>query len=180
MFDFGQHFAGWCRLRATGPRGTRIELKFAELLTEAGEADQSFASMGEPKMDVFILRGTGNVETFEPHFAYRGFRYVQVEGLPATPTLQSLEGLFVHTDLPIAGRLRVGDPLIQQIWRNTVQTIARAASREAGWATSGYFGPRRRSIWTCMPSPRAKWRTCATISWTMAHSPPARPSHVTT
>jgi alpha-L-rhamnosidase len=125
VIDFGQCFAGWCRLHVKGTAGARIELKFAELLAPSGEIDQS--SMGvnihlkEPKRDIFILKGSVE-ETLEPHFTYRGFRYVQVTGLATAPTKESIAGVVIHSDLDITGRLRSDAPLIDQLWRNTVWT----------------------------------------------------------
>ena len=36
VFDMGQNFSGWARLRVQGPRGTDVRLRFAELLYENG------------------------------------------------------------------------------------------------------------------------------------------------
>jgi alpha-L-rhamnosidase len=122
VFDFGQCFAGWCRLHAKGTLGSRIELRFAELVLPSGAINQDRIDIGEPKQDVFILRGDAAGETFEPLFTYRGFRYVEVSGLTTEPTLESLEGVFAHSDLKMTGQLRIDSPLIQKIWSNTVQT----------------------------------------------------------
>lgn len=116
--DFGQNFAGWCRLRARGPRDTRVELKFAELPEEFGSTD--WLSMGNPKRDVFILSGEVDGEIFEPHFTYRGFRYVEVTGLSAPPTEADVQGIVVHSDLAETGRFITNVPLIEHIWRNTL------------------------------------------------------------
>jgi alpha-L-rhamnosidase len=122
VFDFGVNIAGWCRLRVKGDRGQQIELKFAELLGADGDiAPHSWTNMGEVKRDVYILRGGGLRETFEPHFTYRGFRYVQASGLPDPPTKETIEGVLVHSDLRMTGHLRIGHPLIAAIWRATVQ-----------------------------------------------------------
>jgi alpha-L-rhamnosidase len=120
--DFGQNFAGWCRLKAQGPRGTRIELRFAELLKPSGEVDQPYMNIGLPKVDVFILKGDPAGEIFEPHFCYRGFRYVQVTGLPVPPTAETLQGIVIHSDYTPTGQLRAGDPMIQSIWQNILWT----------------------------------------------------------
>lgn len=122
VFDFGRCFAGFCRVRAQGARGTRIELRFAELLSSSGEPEEYWLSIGEPKSDVFVLRGASTPETFQPHFSYRGFRYVQVTGLPSPPTADSIEGVAISSDLQATGRLRTSAPLIEQIWRNTVRS----------------------------------------------------------
>jgi alpha-L-rhamnosidase len=123
IFDFGQNFTGWCRLRVTGERGTEINLDFAEVLTSAGDICQDTYDIGELKRDTFILRGAASEEIFEPHFTFHGFRYVRVTGLSTPPTLQSLEGVFIHSDLDITGRIRVDSPMIQQIWTNTRWTL---------------------------------------------------------
>jgi alpha-L-rhamnosidase len=120
VFDFGQCFAGWCRLHVKGPRGTRIEMKFAELLAPSGAVEQPYLNIGWPKKDIFILKGDAAEETFEPHFTFRGFRYVEVTGLPAVPSSETLEGIVVHSDLQVTGRLRCGAALIEQIWRAIV------------------------------------------------------------
>ena len=122
IVDFGQNFAGWCRLHVKGPRGTRVELRFAEVLAPSGDLDESYMSVGKIKRDIFTLRGTGFSETFEPHFTYRGFRYVQVSGLPVAPILDTLEGVVIHTDLEFTGQFNIDSPLIQQIWGNTLWT----------------------------------------------------------
>src|SRR5262249_7184095 len=41
VFDFGQNFAGWVRLKVRGTAGTQITLRFAEILKPTGEVDQS-------------------------------------------------------------------------------------------------------------------------------------------
>lgn len=121
VFDFGQNFAGWCRLRAQGPAGTRIEMRFGEVLLPSGAVDQSNLWAAK-QTDVFILRGDVTAEIFEPHFTYHGFRYVEVTGLPAAPDVDALQGVVIHSDLPMTGALRVDEPLIQRIWSNTLWT----------------------------------------------------------
>lgn len=125
VFDFGQNFSGWCRLKVKGPRGTRIELRFAEMLAPDGQIEQSSMAVEwfeEPKTDVYILKGDQEGEVFEPRFTYRGFRYVEVTGLPAAPSTDMLVGIFAHSDLAYTGRIRSGSPLIERIWRATVNT----------------------------------------------------------
>ncbi|HVI98405.1 MAG TPA: family 78 glycoside hydrolase catalytic domain [Sphingomonas sp.] len=119
VFDFGQNFAGWARLRATGPAGTAITLRFAELLDADGLADQANLRLAEAT-DRFILRGDAVGETVEPRFTYHGFRYVEVEGYPGTPTPDDIEGIVVHSDCAVTGDMCFDHPLLQQIWNNTL------------------------------------------------------------
>jgi len=119
VVDFGQNFAGWARLKAMGAAGTRIEMRFAEILKQNGEVDQANLRSARAT-DVYVLRGDPAGEVFEPHFTYHGFRYVQVTGFPGTPSPSDLEGVVVHSDLPFTGTLRIGSPLIAALWHNTV------------------------------------------------------------
>ncbi|MBP6878125.1 MAG: family 78 glycoside hydrolase catalytic domain [Phenylobacterium sp.] len=121
VFDFGQNFAGWCRLRVNGARGEKVELAFAELLGPDGLVDRSSLRVAKAT-DTYILRGDGGEEVFEPHFTYHGFRYVQVTGFPGTPDLRDLEGVVVHSDLAFTGGLAIEQPDIERLQRSILWT----------------------------------------------------------
>jgi alpha-L-rhamnosidase len=118
VFDFGQNFSGWVRIRATGAAGTTITAKFAELLNADGTVDLANLRLARAT-DRFTLAGTGQTETFEPHFTYHGFRYVEVSGFPGVPTADDVEGIVVHSDCRETGAMAFPDaPLLQSIWNN--------------------------------------------------------------
>lgn len=120
VFDFGQNFSGWVRIRATGPSGTTITAKFAELLNADGTADLANLRLARAT-DSFTLAGTGGVESFEPHFTYHGFRYVEVAGYPGVPTPDNIEGVIVHSACRETGAMTFHDaPLLQSIWNNAL------------------------------------------------------------
>lgn len=143
VFDFGQNFAGWCRLHVKGAAGTRIDLRFGERLLDSGEIDQ-FSYLNTKAVDTYTLRGTPDGETFEPHFTYRGFRYVQVTGFPERPTLDALEGIVVHSALEVTGRLRIDHPLLAKLWCNVVWT---QRSNFTGVPTDTPVRAERKSYW---------------------------------
>lgn len=119
VVDFGQNFAGFCRLTVRGAAGDKVELRFGEVLTSDGRVDQSNLR-GARATDIYILRGDPAGETYQPHFTYHGFRYVEMRGFPGALSPDAIVGCVVHSDLPATGRLRLSDPLLEQIWRNTV------------------------------------------------------------
>ena len=119
VFDYGQNFAGLSRLKVKGSAGQRVTLRFAEILGADGAVDQANLRAARAT-DVYVLKGNPAGETWTPSFTYHGFRYAQVEGYPGRPTADDLEGLVISSDLPMTGELRVGDPLIQRIWRNAL------------------------------------------------------------
>ncbi|EKU74390.1 MULTISPECIES: alpha-L-rhamnosidase [Sphingobium] len=119
LFDFGQNMPGWVALRAQGPAGQQISLRFAELLNPDGTADQSNLRRAACT-DHVILRGDPAGEHFEPRFTYHGFRYVEVEGYPGRPTLDDIEAVVVHSDCRETGEMQLASPLLQQIWDNAL------------------------------------------------------------
>jgi alpha-L-rhamnosidase len=119
VFDFGQNFAGWCRLHVKGPAGTVVRLRYAEILRADGEVDQSNLR-GARATDTYTLRGEPAGEAYEPHFTYHGFRYVEVTGYPGKPGVDSLEGLVAHSDVRQTGTLSLENALAQRIWYNAL------------------------------------------------------------
>lgn len=118
VIDFGQNFAGWCRVRVKGKRGARMAMRFAEILRTDGEVDQSNLRAALAT-DNYILRGDPSGEVFEPQFTYHGFRYVQVSGLAEKPTESDFEGVVVHSALSMTSNLTIDNALVQALWRNT-------------------------------------------------------------
>lgn len=118
VFDFGQNFSGWTRLKVEGPAGTEVRLRHAELLNEDGTLNFGPNENAEAT-DVYVLRG-GGPEVHEPRFTYHGFRYVEMTGYPGEPGAGALEGLFVHSDVGRTGSFRSSKELINRIHGNVL------------------------------------------------------------
>ena len=116
VYDFGQNFTGWVRLRVRGPRSTQIQLRYAELLDENGMIN-TIPNRGAKATDTYILKGEGE-EIYEPRFTYHGFRYVEATGFPGTPILESLEGGVVHSAVEPVGGFTCSNSLINKIHQN--------------------------------------------------------------
>ena len=133
IFDLGQNFAGWVRLRVQGSEGTRVKLRYGELIypdgtlngmtSVCGQIKQGgpgyrYAGKGAPKtawqMDEYILKGEGE-EIYTPRFIFHGFRFVEVTGYPGKPTLASLEGLRLNSDVAAAGSFVCSNERINRI-----------------------------------------------------------------
>lgn len=113
IYDFGQNFSGWCRVRAKGKAGTAVTLRYAEILKPTGEIDQSNLR-GAAATDSFLLAGDPTGEVFEPSFTYHGFRYVEVHGGKA------VEAVVAHSALPEVGAIRIENRMIQALCDNTM------------------------------------------------------------
>ncbi len=118
VFDMGQNFSGWAKLRVQGPSGTKVRMRFAELLYDNGMINTENLR-GARAEDVYILRGEGD-ETYEPRFTYHGFRYIELTGFPGVPTVDTIRGRVVHTAVKPAGSFSCSKPVLNQLQRTIV------------------------------------------------------------
>jgi alpha-L-rhamnosidase len=116
VFDLGQNMVGWARLHVTGNKGTKVQLRFAEVLKPDGDVYTENLRTAEAT-DTYILRGDGQ-EVFEPHFTFHGFRYIQLTGYPGTPTKNAVEGIAFYTSAPFTMRFHSANGKLNQLWSN--------------------------------------------------------------
>lgn len=124
VFDLGQNMVGWCRLKAQGVLGTTVTLRHAEMLSDDG-AIYTDNLRAAKQTDTYTFRGIdrpGVVETFEPHFTYHGFRYVEVTGLQDKPQLDAITGRVFHSLMNEVGAFACSDASLNQLWRNILWT----------------------------------------------------------
>jgi len=118
VFNLGQNFAGWAKLKVQGGRGDKVTLRFAERLNKDGNI-YTLNLRSARATDSYVLKGS-DVETWEPRFTYHGFQYVELTGFPGTPTLDSITGIVAHSDLRITSSFESSDPLVNKIYLNTL------------------------------------------------------------
>ncbi len=130
VYDFGQNFSGWTRLRVSGPKNTKVTLRYAGRVYDDYKLDRrnnlyqfyQKNNLSAEQTDSYTLKGEGT-EVWEPRFTLHGFRYVEVTGFPGTPTLESLEGRFVRSAVAISGSFTYSNPLLNQIHHNIYWTF---------------------------------------------------------
>ena len=120
VFDLGRNMVGWCRLKVHGPRGAKVTLRHAEMLDANGMV-YTANLRGAAQVNEYTLRGDGP-ETFEPHFTYHGFRYVELTGLDSPPDADALIGRVFCTSSPEVGRFECSDPLANRLMSNIFWT----------------------------------------------------------
>jgi alpha-L-rhamnosidase len=115
IFDMGQNMVGWATLKVKGPAGTRVRMRFAEILNPDGTIYTANLRNADATDD-YTLRG-GEEETFSPHFTFHGFRYVEVTGYPGAPTLDAIKGEVVSSvsGAPVA-KLVTSSDLVNRMW----------------------------------------------------------------
>ena len=118
VFDMGQNFAGWARLKVKAQPGTKLVLRFAEMLNPDGTI--YITNLREARCtDTYITSGRGE-EIWEPRFTYHGFRYVEVTGYPGQPPLDAITGVVVHSNTPPVGSFECSNPMVNQLYKNIV------------------------------------------------------------
>ena len=144
VYDMGQNFSGWTRIRVSGPEGNKLTLRHGAKVYEDGSLDarsnmhncpdsEEDYLAGKPRdgqgvhhcarqSDTYILKGVGE-EVWEPRFTLHGFRYVELTGFPGTPTLETLEGRFVRSAVETAGNFTCSNDLINKIHHNIIWTF---------------------------------------------------------
>jgi alpha-L-rhamnosidase len=116
VYDFGQNLAGVEHLRISGPRGTDVRIRFAEILNDDGTLYTENLRTAKAT-DHFILAGNG-VEEFTPQFTFHGFRYAEITGVNTPPPQDALTVEVLHTDAPFAAELKTGNAMVNQLLSN--------------------------------------------------------------
>ena len=116
IFDLGQNMAGHIRLAVSGPAGTTVRIRHAEVLNPDGTLYTT--NLREARAtDYYTLKGEG-LEVYEPRFTFHGFRYVELKGFPGEPTAGAVTGVVIHSELTPAGSFECSDPLLNQLQHN--------------------------------------------------------------
>ena len=118
VFDMGQNMVGYVRLKVKAATGTKVVLRFAEMLNPDGTIYT--ANLRSAKVtDTYTCKG-GGVETWQPLFTFHGFRHVEVTGLEATPAMDLVTGIVIASDTPRAGEFACSDARVNQLYANIV------------------------------------------------------------
>lgn len=122
IFDLGKNIAGIARLKTQGAAGTKITLRFGEILKNDGTLLTENLRRARVT-DTYILSGDG-IETWEPRFTYHGFQFVEVSGLTEEPTLETITGLKLSSIDTDAGTFTSSNPMNNTLFTNIKTTQA--------------------------------------------------------
>lgn len=136
VVDMGRNFAGVARIRVIGAAGTVIGLRYGEdvyangkvnfMTSIAGQIKEVWNLKGGPgapktayQRDQYTLkgglRGSGNIEVWNPKFTFHGFRYVEITGWPGKPTTADIEGLRMNSDLTQNGTFACSSEMFNKL-----------------------------------------------------------------
>ncbi len=137
IVDFGENLTGVPEIDLDAEAGTRVTLRFGELLNADGSLNPMTAVCGQIKgtrkrddgtehpvggpgaptiawqQDIYTARGGG--ETYRPRHVFHGFRYMEVTGVTKAPSKDSCRAVLVRTDLESAGSFSCSNELLNRI-----------------------------------------------------------------
>ncbi len=142
IVDFGKNFTGVPEIKINAPAGTKVTLRFGELLHADGtlnvmtsvagqikgkkkDSEESVGGPGAPEIawqqDVFI--SAGKEEAYRPDFTFHAFRYMEVTGLPEAPDAADVRAFHTHSALPSASTFSCSNPLLNDIQEMCLRTF---------------------------------------------------------
>lgn len=119
VYDIGQNISGWVRIKVKGEAGSKVTIRYAEILNNDGSiAPEQLNTIpgSATHTDKYILRGN-EVEEWAPSFAYHGFRYAEITG---DAEIIEVTGEVVHTDIDVVGRFECNLDMLNKIHNATV------------------------------------------------------------
>lgn len=142
IFDMGQNYSGWVKLKVKASTGTEIKLRFGELLYEDGTLNVMTSVAGQIKgrnkdgslkggpfapdtawqSDTYIASGKG-IEYYTPRFTFHAFRYVEVTGYPEKLAIDAIEGLRMNSAIEKNGSFECSNKLFNDIQKITEWTF---------------------------------------------------------
>jgi len=149
VHDLGQNFAGRPVLAVRGAAGAVVTITPGELLDASGRVSQASMTAGPDNALLFTytLGDTPDVQVWRPRFSYSGFRYLEVR-VDGEAEIVSLDGEFLHADLPAAGDFACSDDRLTRIHQlirravlsNAATVLTDCPQREKlGWLEQTYL-----------------------------------------
>jgi alpha-L-rhamnosidase len=126
VYDMGQNFVGVPRITfRSGRAGQRVVLRVAEMLypdlPESGKnvgmimTENYRAALAQ---DIYVSKDGRQV--FEPAFTFRGYRYLEITGIPEALPLSDVQGVAISSVHGLTAAYETSSSRVNQLWSNLV------------------------------------------------------------
>ncbi|MBB5785658.1 alpha-L-rhamnosidase [Jiangella mangrovi] len=124
VLDFGRTMAGRARIAVDAPAGRTVTLTYAEQLASDGTVAPISALVWHRRFqrDEYVAAGEPG-ETWEPRFTYKGFRYLQVDGVDGVPAADAVVARILHSDVATSGEFGCSEPLYERLHAMMHRTV---------------------------------------------------------
>jgi alpha-L-rhamnosidase len=120
VLDFGANITGCVRFGVRGRRGDRVQLSHAEVLDADGNFYTENLRTARARIS-YTLSGSGDIEYYEPHFTFHGFRYARVDAYPGEVDPQLFEAVVLHSGFRPTLEFETSNDALNQLHRNIVR-----------------------------------------------------------
>lgn len=129
IYDLGQNMVGWVKFTAKSAAGTKMKLRFGEMLNDNGAVSRGndgpagsmyTANLRTAKATLnYTFKGTEGGETFSPSLTFFGFRYCEVTASQDVD-IQSLSGVVVGSATEEGSTFKTSSPLVNKLYNNVM------------------------------------------------------------
>jgi alpha-L-rhamnosidase len=116
IVDMGQNMVGWMAVNLKGKKDKPVSLRYAETLQKDGNVYMANIR-GARTTDIYTPANDGAF-SYEPRFAYHGFRYVEITGIDYLPSVNDFEGKVNYDEMADIGTFSCSDSTLNQIYKN--------------------------------------------------------------
>ncbi len=147
---------GWAKIRIDAPEGAEIYITYNERLTDDGHVrkigkgegrDGNWFPNGYIQQDCFI--SNGEAFEYEPKFSYKGFKFIQVEGVENL-CAEDIEIYRIANDVEIISEFSCSDPNINRLHKIAVNTMLNNFQGKPTdtpvWEKNGWLGDANMAL----------------------------------
>lgn len=125
LYDLGQEMAGVPRIRFCEKPGTKIVIRYAEVLYPhmpeyAGNEGKMMLEnyRDATSTDLYICSGEDEGEIYQPRFTFHGYRYIEISGVENPPKPQEVESLQYSSVKNFEGSFESSNSLLNRFTEN--------------------------------------------------------------
>ena len=129
VYNLGQNMVGWVYFKVKGSPGTKMKIRFAEILNDTGDKSRGddgpagsvyTANLRSAKATLkYILKGSKEGESFHPSMTFFGFQYCEVTA-DEDIELLSLEGQVIGSATEEGSSFATSSSLVNQLYSNVL------------------------------------------------------------
>jgi alpha-L-rhamnosidase len=113
VYDVGINLTGYAEIQVKGEAGSKVVMKFAEVLDKTGDLDTANLRLARCQ-DSYILRGKADGEKYAPRFTYHGFRFMRLR-TEAKVEVDDITIHFLRSDLAKNASFRCSDDFLNRL-----------------------------------------------------------------
>lgn len=151
IYDLEQEIAGVPRIRFHGAAGTKVTIRYGEILYPKLEEYGNLHGLmltenyrDAESIDEYILNGNPEGEIYSPKFTSHGYRYIEITGLDTPPAVEDVQSIQLSSVKKITGSLTTSSALVNRFIENvrwsqlcnfiSIPTDCPQRNERMGWA----------------------------------------------